>query len=100
MPVKAKTVLFLYKTFGTSLMIESSLVQTAYVKWLKGEKGVKSSSHQLFGLKKKKPWRRKKTKTTLFASWRCNLPAFLCKGYNINKLKSSLVWGLLHRIVS
>lgn len=49
MPVKAKTVLFLYKTFGTSLMIESSLVQTAYVKWLKGEKGVKSSSHQLFG---------------------------------------------------
>lgn len=53
MPVKAKTVLFLYKTFGTSLMIESSLVQTAYVKWLKGEKGVKSSSHQLFGFKKK-----------------------------------------------
>lgn len=99
MPVKAKTVLFLYKTFGTSLMIESSLVQTAYVKWLKGEKGVKSSSHQLFGFKKKKHEEERKQKQQ-FASWRCNLPAFLCKGYNINKLKSSLVWGLLHRIVS
>lgn len=62
MPVKAKTVLFLYKTFGTSLMIESSLVQTAYVKWLKGEKGVKSSSHQLFGFLKKKHEEERKQK--------------------------------------
>lgn len=62
MPVKAKTVLFLYKTFGTSLMIESLLVQTAYVKWLKGEKGVKSSSHQLFGFFLKKNMKKKENK--------------------------------------
>lgn len=62
MPVKAKTVLFLYKTFGTSLMIESLLVQTAYVKWLKGEKGVKSSSHQLFGFFFKKNMKKKENK--------------------------------------
>lgn len=52
MPVKAKTVLFFVQDLW-HFSDESLLVQTAYIKWRKGEKGVKSSSHQLFGLKKK-----------------------------------------------